>query len=127
MQRRAEGETVLDGVADEDSAASGSPGAVDGDAPDSGAGHQASAERIGPPQPGVRAVELGEDISLYNPRTQGVALLNGTASDVWRLADGEHTLEEIVALLGAVYDAEPDLIRQGVVQTVTDLVAGGFL
>lgn len=86
-----------------------------------------TAERIGPPQPGVRAVELGEDISLYNPRTHGVALLNGTASDVWRLVDGEHTLEEIVALLGAVYDADVDVIRQGVVRTVADLVAGGFL
>ncbi|HEX5495564.1 MAG TPA: PqqD family protein [Mycobacteriales bacterium] len=86
-----------------------------------------SADRIGPPQPGVRAVELGQDISLYNPRTRGAALLNSTASDVWRLLDGEHTLDQIVDLLGAAYDAAPELIRTEVRRTVDELTSAGFL
>ena len=86
-----------------------------------------TAKRIGPPQPGIRAVELGEDISLYNPHTQGAALLNSTASDVWRLVDGEHTLEEIVDLLVAVYDADPEVIRRDVRQTIDELLSAGFL
>lgn len=86
-----------------------------------------TADRIGPPQPGVRAVELGEDISLYNPRTHGAALLNSTASDVWRLLDGEHTLDQIVGLLSAAYDADPAVIRDGVWQTIEELASAGFL
>ncbi|HEY9475324.1 MAG TPA: PqqD family protein [Mycobacteriales bacterium] len=86
-----------------------------------------TAKRIGPPPPGIRAVELGEDISLYNPHTQGAALLNSTASDVWRLVDGEHTLEEIVDLLVAVYDADPEVIRRDVRQTIDELLSAGFL
>jgi Coenzyme PQQ synthesis protein D (PqqD). len=86
-----------------------------------------TAKRIGPPQPGIRAIELGEDISLYNPHTQGAALLNSTASDVWRLVDGEHTFEEIVDLLGAAYGADPEAIRGDVRMTIDALVSAGFL
>lgn len=54
-------------------------------------------------------------------------VLNATASDVWRLCDGEQTLEEIVALLASAYQADAAVIRPDVEKTVAELVDAGFL
>jgi hypothetical protein len=67
------------------------------------------------------------EISLYDPHTESVLVLNQTASDVWRLSDGEHSLEEIVELLGAAYGMNPDQIRADVKSTVVRIIEEGFL
>jgi hypothetical protein len=56
-----------------------------------------------------------------------VVVLNATASDVWRLCDGEQTLDEIVDLLASAYQAEASVIRPDVEKTIADLVDAGFL
>ena len=84
-------------------------------------------DRVSPPRDGIRELELDGDISLYDPATRNAAILNGTASDVWRLLDGEHSLDEVVDLLAAAYEVQGAAIRADVERTVGDLVAAGFL
>ena len=45
-------------------------------------------------------------------------VLNQTASDVWRLSDGESDFEEIVRLLAAAYGVEGHVIRREIEDTI---------
>ena len=83
--------------------------------------------RIGPPPEHIIETEVQGDISLYDAKREQVVVLNATASDLWRLCDGEQTLEEIVDLLASAYQTEPTVIRPDVEKTVADLVEAGFL
>jgi hypothetical protein len=56
-----------------------------------------------------------------------VVVLNATASDVWRLCDGEQTLDEIVDLLASAYQGDAAVIRPDVEKTIAELVEAGFL
>ena len=82
-------------------------------------------DRPGSPRPTVRVLELDGTVNLYDSASQQAAVLNGPASDIWRLLDGARTVEEIVGELAAAYQVEPDEIRPQVVQAVADLA--GFL
>lgn len=75
----------------------------------------------------MRALELDGDVSLFDTATQQALLLNATASDVWRLLDGQHTLDEIVRLLAAAYEQAAEDIRGDVERTVATLTDAGFL
>jgi hypothetical protein len=44
------------------------------------------------------------------------------ASDVWRLADGEHSLDDIVNLLAGAYEEPAERIHGDVTATVQDLI-----
>jgi len=74
--------------------------------------------QLGPPRPHIIESEIGDEISLYDPTTERVVVLNTTASDVWRLADGEHTVTEIVEMLARAYQVDPASIRDAVQSTV---------
>ena len=74
--------------------------------------------RLGPPAPHVLVSELDGEISLYDPVRSNAHVLNSTASDIWRLLDGEHTLDEIVDLLARAYEVAPSDIRVHVARTV---------
>jgi hypothetical protein len=86
-----------------------------------------TAARVGPPRPTVRALELDGDISLYDSATSQALLLNATASDVWRLLDGEHNTDDIVRLLASAYSVQAGTIRPDVERTIAELVAAGML
>ncbi len=86
-----------------------------------------SARFIGPPVAGVVAREVGDCFALLSPHTAQVLVLNETASDVWRLADGELTLELIVELLARAYRVPPEMIRGEVARTVGALEDYGLL
>ena len=74
--------------------------------------------RIGPPSPQILETEIGDEISLYDPATENVVVLNQTASDIWRLSDGESDLDGIVKLLAAAYGVDADQIRPEVEETI---------
>jgi Coenzyme PQQ synthesis protein D (PqqD) len=82
---------------------------------------------VGPPAATVREAEIDGAISLYDNRTKNVVVLNPTASDVWRLADGQHTLTDIVRLLASAYSVEAAEICGDVERTVGELRAAGVL
>ncbi len=84
-------------------------------------------EVIGPPSDHIIETEVHGDISLYDAHREQVLVLNATASDVWRLCDGEQTLDEIVDLLVMAYGADVAVIRRDVEQTIDHLIEEGFL
>lgn len=84
-------------------------------------------ERIGPAVAGVVATEVAESIALLHPDSSQVYVLNATAADVWRLSDGEHTLDEVVAALALAYGATPEAIHAEVAATVVRLREDGLL
>ena len=57
----------------------------------------------------------------------GTVVLNGTASDVWLLCDGEQNVGQIVDLMATAYGVASDEIRPDIETTVTQFVEEGFL
>jgi len=83
--------------------------------------------RVGPPEAHVLETEIDDEISLYNVQDESVIVLNITASDVWRLCDGEQTLDEIVGMISRAYGVREDQIREEVSVTVEQFIDAGFL
>jgi hypothetical protein len=75
----------------------------------------------------VLETEVGGDLSLYHPASETVAVLNATASDVWRLCDGDLTLDEAVSTLARAYGIAEAAIVDEVARVVDDLTDQGFL
>ena len=50
-----------------------------------------------------------------------VTALNATASDIWRLADGERSADQIVDLLASAYGVDPAEIASEVRETIASL------
>lgn len=82
---------------------------------------------IGPPPLHIIETEVRGDISLYDAQNERVLVLNGTASDVWRLCDGEQTADEIVQLLATAYRVPAQQITLDVRRTIRQLIEEGFL
>lgn len=83
--------------------------------------------KVGPPASKVLETEVEGEISLYNPANEQVTILNGTASDVWLLCDGEHTQDEIVSLLASSYEVDEDGIRDEVAEAIEEFQKAGLL
>lgn len=83
--------------------------------------------RVGPAAPQILETDVGAEISLYNPSNESVTILNGTASDVWLLCDGEHTAEEIKSLLAASYGTTRDAVSEDVDKTIEEFRTAGLL
>jgi hypothetical protein len=66
--------------------------------------------------------EVDGDISLYDASQERVIVLNSTASDVWRLADGEMTVDQIAEALAKAYRTDPAEIKPDVEQLIDSLV-----
>lgn len=77
-----------------------------------------SAPRIGPAASAVSEVELDGQICVFSPEGDQVLDLNGTASDVWRLSDGTHTLDEIVQMLSTAYAVDAAAITDDVSEVI---------
>ena len=84
-------------------------------------------EQVGPPRPNLLETEVDGDISIYDPGSERVVVLNKTASDVWRLADGQHTIDEIAELLARAYQVDVRSISDDVGQTVEGFVDAGLI
>ena len=73
------------------------------------------------------AEDLDTELSLYRTDTDEVLVLNQTAGDVWRLADGTSTVEEIVTQLAHAYSASTAELESSVYEVIDDLTARGYL
>lgn len=94
---------------------------------DWGAPEAASGRLVGPAVVGVVVREVRDCLALLCPERAEVVVLNATASDVWRLADGDLTLDHIVELMARAYGVSPETIRVDVVRTVDTLEDYGLL
>jgi hypothetical protein len=72
------------------------------------------------PQAISRTVE-GEAVIVL-PESGQVAVLNEVGTQVWELADGQHSVEEIVASVVEAYDVSPDQAREDVDAFVQELI-----
>lgn len=77
-----------------------------------------SAGKIAGPRSDLVETEVDGNISLYDPLREEVLVLNETASDVWRLCDGEHSLDEIVRLIARAYQIDAEEHREEISKTV---------
>jgi hypothetical protein len=77
--------------------------------------------------PHVVVEDLDDDICLYRPDIDEVVVLNHSAGDVWRLADGTTSVPDIVTRLAQAYAANTADIRTDVHRVVDDLEARGYL
>jgi len=73
------------------------------------------------PRGAVSAVELDENLALYDDVGQLLILLNTSAAAVWELCDGTTTVGEMVEVLAGPHPAEAELIAEDVRQTVRRL------
>ncbi len=82
-----------------------------------------TSRKIGPPAAGVSEREVDGCLVLLGPDRAEVLVLNETASDVWRLLDGDFTLDGIVSLIARAYAVEPSAVYQdveGVIRLLCD-------
>jgi hypothetical protein len=82
---------------------------------------------VGPPVAGVREVDVDGCLTLYQRAGDQVLILNQTASDVWRLADGSLDEAEMVRLLARAYGVDPSTITGEVHAAIERFVEDGFL
>jgi PqqD family protein of HPr-rel-A system len=75
----------------------------------------------------ILEADVDGDLSVYNPESEQVTVLNSSATEIWRLIDGRLSLTEIVDRLAESYDVDPDTIMDEVQQTVTSLTEAGLV
>ena len=83
----------------------------------------------GRPMPASDVVveDLDDDVCLYRPDIDEVLVLNQSAGDVWRLADGEHSVDDIVERLAVAYRLPAHALYSDVERVLVDLAERGYL
>ena len=76
---------------------------------------------------GTSAVELDDNLALYDEVGQLLILLNTSAAAVWQRCDGTTTVDDMVRELAGAYLADPALLREDVRQTVRKLAELGLV
>ena len=79
------------------------------------------------PAPDIIEEDLDDEVCLYRPADDEVVVLNRTAADVWRLADGRVSLDQIVERLALGYGVDASRIEQDVQEVTANLADRGFL
>jgi hypothetical protein len=65
---------------------------------------------------------------VFNPDTDQIKVLNQTGFFVWRLCDGGHDMERIIARVRETFDGVPeDQVLVQVQDFVNDMVGAGFI
>lgn len=70
---------------------------------------------------------LGGEAVLISPADNVVRMLNVPASSVWVLCDGNHTVEEIAAVLVHEFDVDLPTVLQDVSDFINQMVEKGLL
>jgi hypothetical protein len=76
---------------------------------------------------GASAVELDENVAVYDDVGQLLILLNSSAGSVWKLCDGSTTVDEMVEALGEAYPEEAAVIGADVRETLRKLADMGLV
>lgn len=97
------------------------------DEPASGSNATVARPLVGPPTASVREVDVDGCLTLYRRASDQVLVLNETASEVWRLADGTLDEEQIVVSLAEAYGVPAAAIRPEVRETIERFVTEGLL
>jgi Coenzyme PQQ synthesis protein D (PqqD) len=76
---------------------------------------------------GASAVELDDNLALYDDVGQLLILLNTSAAAVWERCDGSTAIGDMVGALAAAYGTDPDDIAEDVRLTVAKLAELGLV
>ncbi|HWD55300.1 MAG TPA: PqqD family protein [Acidimicrobiales bacterium] len=76
---------------------------------------------------GASAVELDENVAVYDDVGQLLILLNSSAGSVWKLCDGSTTVDEIVEALGEAFPDQAPVIGDDVYETLRKLADMGLV
>ncbi len=76
---------------------------------------------------GLSAVELDDNVAVYDEVGQLLILLNASAATVWELCDGETTLDEMRHALTTAHLGPAAEIAEDVRQTVRKLAELGLV
>jgi pyrroloquinoline quinone biosynthesis protein D len=76
---------------------------------------------------GVEEHPLGEELLVYDPRSETAYALNRSAVAIWLLCDGTRTVEEITNELGQFVGLSGAALLPDVIQGVTRLHESGLL
>jgi hypothetical protein len=76
---------------------------------------------------GASAVELDDNVAVYDDVGQLLILLNTSAAAVWELCDGRTTVDDMVRALAVAHRAHAEDIAEDVQRTVAKLVELGLV
>ncbi len=76
---------------------------------------------------GASAVELDDNVALYDDVGQLLILLNTSAAAVWELCDGETTVDDMVQTLAEAHGEDATVIAGDVRRTVRKLADLGLV
>ena len=65
-------------------------------------------------KPDYRLQELDGELLLYHLGNSTIMYCNQSASTIWQLCDGKRSVNEMVALLTAAYDYDPQIMASEV-------------
>ena len=78
-------------------------------------------------RPGYCLEALDNELLLFHPAQAQIMYCNETASVIWQLCDGQHTTQEIVALLAAAYPEAAEIMAGDVETTLQQFSQHGAI
>jgi hypothetical protein len=78
-------------------------------------------------KPDYRLELLDNELLLYHPTDTRIFYFNQTASLIWQLCDGQHSVSEIIQLLSDAYPESVDSIRADVAATLQQFEEHGCI
>ena len=82
---------------------------------------------IGPHADLLLEERVDDEVVVYNRATDAYYTMNATATAVWDLATGEHSLDGLVGVLAEHFSIGPDEIRSDVADIIREFSAAGLL
>jgi hypothetical protein len=78
-------------------------------------------------QPDYRLELLDGELLLYHPSQTQILYCNQTASLIWQLCDGQHTVQQIIDLLSAAFPTADATIAADVTTTLQQFQQHGAI
>lgn len=78
-------------------------------------------------KPGYCLETIDNELLLFHPAQSQIMYCNETASVIWQLCDGQHTTQDIVALLAAAYPEAAEVMPGDVETTLQQFSQHGAI
>ncbi len=76
---------------------------------------------------GFELEEIDGELLLYSPSSTRSVFMNSTASVIWRLCDGEQTVDQIIDLLSEAFPEASESIKQDVTDSINLFIENGAI
>ena len=77
--------------------------------------------------PDYRLEKMDDELLLFHPAQTKILYCNESASLIWQLCDGTHTIEEIISILLDAYPDAADVIANDVDATLKQFLEHGAI